>query len=365
MSILLTEDNPLEFPDYFLGPVETIACSQCPLTSRRLSLHDITDAYHTLSMRIRRSSSNLSAGTRTFPALEPLKQKGADVSAALRRDISRALHGFAPHTSEDSSSNLSEESVGWESTAYNKSRAADLSTLCHYALRLLSEIFRLPAISSVFSAQDLGFLLEDVISIVRCPRLPSINASKTTVLASWIVRTQVLPRAILLSRMEDIYLYLKFILEATARDTLLNVTVMDALNCVANLLICHQHVFITRLADLLPFIFPFIMHSSSEFRHHAATVLASFSQTLITHRALVDEETIQTICYHTHSFLTPETTRHPTSSRKLPPLLESAVSSKSFGNVGENAPWALTLVASFSILLGSSFFCNAGLSSSS
>ena len=102
------------------------------------------------------------------------------------------------------------------------------------------------------------------------------------------------------------------------------------------------------------------MHSSSEFRHHAATALASFSQTLITHRSVIDQDTIETICYHTHSFLTPETTRHPTSSRKLPPLLDSAVSSKGFGNVGENAPWALTLVASFSVLLGPSLFLHRG-----
>jgi hypothetical protein len=76
MSILLTNDNPLEFPDYFLGPVETISCSKSALASRRLSLHDITEAYHTLSMRIRRSSSTLTARTGSFPALEPLRQKG-------------------------------------------------------------------------------------------------------------------------------------------------------------------------------------------------------------------------------------------------------------------------------------------------
>jgi hypothetical protein len=159
MSILLTNDNPLEFPDYFLGPVETISCSKSALSSRRLSLHDIIEAYHTLSTRIRRSSSTLTASTATFPALEPLRKKGADVAAALRRDIS--FHGSAPRTSEDSPSNLAdptEESVGWEPTAYNKSRAADLSTLCHYALRLLSEIFRLPALSSLFSGMS-GFMV--------------------------------------------------------------------------------------------------------------------------------------------------------------------------------------------------------------
>ena len=151
--MLLTNDNPLGFPDYFLGPVETISCSKSALSSRRLSLHDIIEAYHTLSTRIRRSSSTLTAaGTATFPALEPLRKKSADVVAALRRDIS--FHGSAPRTSEDSPSEPTEESIGWEPTAYNKSRTADLSTLCHYALRLLSEIFRLPALSSLFSGMS-------------------------------------------------------------------------------------------------------------------------------------------------------------------------------------------------------------------
>ncbi|KAH9060463.1 hypothetical protein EDB87DRAFT_1616076 [Lactarius vividus] len=361
--MLSTIDNPLEHPDYFRGPVETIACSLSALSSGRLSLHDITEAYHTLSMRIRRSSSTLTVRTKSFPALEPLRRKGADVTAALRRDISWALHGSALCTSEDSSSSLfdpTEEGVSWEPTTYNKNRAADLSTLCHYALCLLSEIFRLPVLSSVFSAQHLGSLLEDVISIVRCPRLPSFNASKTTTLASWIVRTQELPIAILLPRIEDISLYLKFILEDSARDPSVNVTVVDVLNCVTNLLVRHQHVSVARMADLLPSIFPFILHSSSEFRHHAATVLASFSQTLINHRTLVNEKIIETICYHTHSFLTPETTRHPTSSRKLPPLLDSAVLSKNFGNLGEDAPWAMTVIASFSVLLGPSLFLHRG-----
>ncbi|KAH8986191.1 hypothetical protein EDB86DRAFT_2832785 [Lactarius hatsudake] len=107
MSILLTNNNPLEHSDYFLGPVETIAYSHDALTSGRLSLHDITEAYHTLSMRIRHSSSTLTVGTRTFTALELLRQKGADVVSALRRDISWALHGSTPRIYDDSSFDLS------------------------------------------------------------------------------------------------------------------------------------------------------------------------------------------------------------------------------------------------------------------
>jgi hypothetical protein len=130
--------------------------------------------------------------------------------------------------------------------------------------------------------------------------------------------------------------------------------------CITNLLTHHRHIFVAHLASLLPLVFPFIMHPSSEFRHHTAAVLAAFSQTLITHRMLIDKEIIETICIHTHEFLNPETTRHPTSSRKFPPLLNAAVSSKTFDNAGENAPWASTVVASFAILLGPSLFLHHG-----
>jgi hypothetical protein len=130
--------------------------------------------------------------------------------------------------------------------------------------------------------------------------------------------------------------------------------------CIANLLKYHRHIFIARLTCLLPLVFPFLLHPSSKFRHHTAAALASFSQTLVTHRTHVDKETIETICLHTHEFLTPETTRHPTSSRTLPPLLDAAVSSKTFGSAGENAPWASTVAASFAILLGPSLFLYHG-----
>ena len=130
--------------------------------------------------------------------------------------------------------------------------------------------------------------------------------------------------------------------------------------CITNLLTCHRHIFIARLTCLLPLVFPFFMHPSSEVRHYTAAVLASFSQTLITHRDIVEQETIETISLHTHEFLTPETTRHPTSSRKLPPLFDAAVSSKDFGSAGENAPWALTVMANFAVLLGPSLFLYHG-----
>ena len=235
MSTPLADNHSLYHPDYLLGPVETIVYSHQALVAGLLSVHDITEAYHTLSTRIRRLSCHLSSVSDAFPALNPFRDKGAEVAAALRRDVSWALRISAAYTPGDLS-------LG----------SAESSTLCHYALRLLSEIFRLPALSSVFActsyfcdirvvlmtslAQDLGHLLGDTISIVRCPQLRvlSSNASKIAILSSWVLRTQRLPKEVLRPWMEDLILYLNFILEAAVRDACAIVAVVDAFSVSQN-----------------------------------------------------------------------------------------------------------------------------------
>lgn len=147
MSMPLSDSNPLYRSHYLLGPIETIVCSRRALASGHISLHDLMEAYRALSMRIRDSSGHLSAVSDAFPALESLREKGADVASALRRDISRALRISVWQSSDDSSAPTA-GTVGCELTTHN---AMDFSILCHYALRLLSEIFRLPALSSLFT----------------------------------------------------------------------------------------------------------------------------------------------------------------------------------------------------------------------
>lgn len=150
MSMPLTDSNPLYLSQYLLGPIETIVCSRRAIASGHLSFHDLAEAYRALSMRIRDSSDHLSTVSDVLPALESLRDKGADVVAALRRDISRALRISAWQSSDDSSAPTA-ETVGCELRTHNANRATDISILCHYALRLLSEIFRLPALSSLFT----------------------------------------------------------------------------------------------------------------------------------------------------------------------------------------------------------------------
>lgn len=170
-----TDSNPLYRSQYLLGPIETIVCSRRALASGHLSLHDLSEAYRTLSMRIRDSSDHLSTVSDVFPALESLRDKGADVVAALRRDISRALRISAWQSSVDSSAPTA-ETVRCEVMTHNENRARDISILCHYALRLLSEIFRLPALSSLFACTSRISSIDELFS--RCHQ-------RTTLAYSW------------------------------------------------------------------------------------------------------------------------------------------------------------------------------------
>jgi hypothetical protein len=162
MSIPPTDHDPLSHSEYFLGPIETIVCSYEGLASGRLSLHDITEAYRTLSMRIRHSLGSISIASGPLPALEPLRENSTNVIAAWRRDISRTLRAFSQHTSHSSSA-CSEGRMSWEPAAYNVIHAIDCSTQCHYVLRLLSEIFRFPVLFSIFSRMSLFFSINKTI----------------------------------------------------------------------------------------------------------------------------------------------------------------------------------------------------------
>ncbi|KAI0269933.1 hypothetical protein BC834DRAFT_578053 [Gloeopeniophorella convolvens] len=371
------DEDPLTLTSYLLSPVEAIVHSTQAVAPDSLSLHDILEAYHILSTRIRRLSSDLEAVPIPITALAPLQTNCASIVVALRRDVSRALRVHVQRDSYECGARFSVAAEGsiCVGAACNPKCASESSLLCLYALRLLSEVFRLPPLSSLFSGGssfsisshaltilpegDLGLLLDDVLMITRS-QLPSFNAPKISAVAGWILRTQQLPQSVLVLRIKDICSYLETILDDNRQETHDHVAIVDALECIVSLMTRHGPISVADTTELLPFVLPLIMHSSPELRHHVAIVLAAFSRTITMHRTVVSQKTIDTIAFHTNAFLVPETTRRPASSRKLALLLDEAVISKHLDDVGCNTPWALTVTASFTIMLGASLFASPG-----
>jgi hypothetical protein len=146
--------DPLEDPSYFQDPVRTLVCS---IEARDeghgpVALYDIAEAYNILSLRIRSSAETIGLKKLSFPALGPLKENGSLLVQVMQRDICRALVERPP---------IPSHAASVEFQSYNENRdaienciMAQSILLCHYALRLLAEVFRFSTLYTVFSCES-------------------------------------------------------------------------------------------------------------------------------------------------------------------------------------------------------------------
>lgn len=147
-------------PSYFYSPIKTIVASTALTPS--VATHDLLDAYCVLTIRLKCFVVSLStANTRTtFPALEPLKTNNASILQALVRDLQCAPVKSITNETRNASSNAvfpeSQSSALYPSDTYKQSQVhyiLDSETLCHYALRVLSIIFKFKVIHQLFQGK--------------------------------------------------------------------------------------------------------------------------------------------------------------------------------------------------------------------
>ncbi|KAA1477415.1 hypothetical protein DENSPDRAFT_885090 [Dentipellis sp. KUC8613] len=171
--------DALQDPNYLYDPFDTLFFSLDDSAHEYLSPHDIMEAYNTIYLRLRASADQLaSSAAHCPPALQFFKNDHEAVSAVLTRDISRALSlplGLSRNfgTSTDPSRSEPEES------SVAARYAKDSSTICHFALRALAQLFQSIAICDILPDDDILKLLDIVITILKTPILPSFNGSKT------------------------------------------------------------------------------------------------------------------------------------------------------------------------------------------
>lgn len=143
-----TQDRrPMWDPSYLLSPLETLSESIQDPGYEHITLHDITESYSILSIRIRAEMKDVLSANEPPPALAVMKTHASDLAECLDRDIRLAL--ASPFSREPSPPALSfyTDDLLREDELQN---AVDLATACHHALRLLSMIFAFPPLSSNF-----------------------------------------------------------------------------------------------------------------------------------------------------------------------------------------------------------------------
>ena len=129
------------------------------------SLRDLIEAYSVLTARLRACVTGTTDVDASWPLFQPLrKQRHAFVSAVVR-DLGKALVNPASGTEEEERERQQAQRVLLPSpkntpkkkrdgmTAEQVKRARDLCTTSHAVIRLLSLVFTLPAICSIFSGE--------------------------------------------------------------------------------------------------------------------------------------------------------------------------------------------------------------------
>lgn len=144
----IEDPNALQCATYFQGPINTLAASLNSQNSGSISHHDLAEAYNLLSSRIRANGEAFVDPTYTSPAIETLFKSKAIFAETLKRDISCALK--SPFDSDNS-----ESQVGRGMTEDEVKLARDQTSVCHGAMRFVSDIFRLKTLQKPFLGKSI------------------------------------------------------------------------------------------------------------------------------------------------------------------------------------------------------------------
>ena len=137
---------PLDSRNYFSSPLGTILESQ----SEIITLHDLTEAYATLSRRVRFCAPAIvSENKRIYPAFNPFQAQGHSLTICVTRDIGRCLLG--PLSTLPLPESMNYDGLLIEEGA---ERGQAYATLSQHALVFLSDIFSFVPLTHAFSSRS-------------------------------------------------------------------------------------------------------------------------------------------------------------------------------------------------------------------
>ncbi|KAF7299609.1 GLOBIN domain-containing protein [Mycena chlorophos] len=347
-------DGPLESPAFFMSPATTILEYEGP-DGDHISLHDLIEAYCTLSNRIRSQIRNL-LGCNTVPsALVPLQEHSAKLGAALVRDLK---HIRDEPLDASSSWNPLEPSLEAEKEAEQARITRDNAELGHYVLSLVSEILAFPPLSRVFSAGDLSSMLNELIVLGLASSIPNALANRTWSLVVWTISVQNLPAGILIPVKRQLVSVL-----ARALDGKLGkeVAPMDGIKAATKLLTQNPVPFMTPLSEIFPHILEHLVAEPPNARLHAVNLLGRFALAKLdtppssrSHAALSKALT---------EFLTSQSaSRRPMKIQaRLRTVITDGLTTKSPQHPACSPFWVVQFLASVVVLLRDSFFDNSAI----
>ncbi|KAI0372272.1 hypothetical protein BV20DRAFT_1120079 [Pilatotrama ljubarskyi] len=275
--------DPLADLHYLEGPVSRILTPDA-------SLRDRIEAYSILTARLRACVSDNTDADASWPLFQPLRKQRDIFVQALVRDIQQVffdpLEGSSSSTDLMSSPRCEPSSLPSPRDSPKKKRgmseeqvkrARDLCGVCHAVLRLLSLLFTIPALCQLFTEDELGFVLTQVLAIPLANELPTPNARKTCALAIWLIQAQRLPAEVLEPAKDRIAYALRRGIEGELGKEGKKGSVSDGLKAVHDLSLYQPSIFVPAFAPLLPAVLSNLLAPTLVLRNQACHALGGFA----------------------------------------------------------------------------------------
>ncbi|KIP06854.1 hypothetical protein PHLGIDRAFT_128033 [Phlebiopsis gigantea 11061_1 CR5-6] len=362
---VFTRKAPANIPaNFFKAPIDVLSASLKDSSSQSAA-PDLTEAYSVFVDRIKTflRYTNLANADASL-ALECLRVHAKIISECIVRDIDRAGRLPPHHDDGHNPENMWRAALD-TSEWFSQSRRNTL--VAHLAMQLLSCIFAVRLLSTLFTSDELRDLLHSLIRIVQSRSLLGYNASKTRSFAVWVLSTQQLDATVLDTHKNDILLVLKTAMaEGKCGEQLLG----DSFKTLHNLLTRYPSLFYVSTSELLGFILTHLHSPSRLLRLRAAYALAGFTHaTIELHRSPPSDREIFTsrahICQQILEYAKAQGVRtknsSPTKEHTLRDLLAAAIPQSPKEPCGTDTPWAFSVLGSLIVLSEGYLFTSSSL----
>ncbi|EIW80981.1 hypothetical protein CONPUDRAFT_104060, partial [Coniophora puteana RWD-64-598 SS2] len=348
------------------------------------AIRDRIEGYSILTARIRTAVVSGTDADASWPLFQPLRKNAQAITDALVRDLGMAL--IDPSTM--CSTSLEDLEVATEQeeedlcllpspkqspkkkkkkgmSAEQAKCARDLCTVSHAVMRLLGLVFTLSAVYRVFSDEQLRDMLTQVLAIPLCDVLPTPNARKTCALSIWVLQNQRLPEEVLFPARDRIAYALRRGLEGELGKEGKKGSANDGLKAIHDLSMYQPETFVPAFVALLPSMLSNLLAPTLALRAQACHALGGFAFAASTMSPSVVHTRISEAVsiFLTAPSKSPRKTASPSknSESAIVRTLRTTLNVTDPTYAAQGPVWALSVLASFAVLLGSAIWTNFAL----
>ncbi|KIK57143.1 hypothetical protein GYMLUDRAFT_75668 [Collybiopsis luxurians FD-317 M1] len=361
--------SPLKDAQYLQHPISTII-------SQDATLSDLIRAYSVLTARIRpyvNEETNSSS-----PLFEPLLANREKVTESICRDVRRALENPLGEVEEEEEKQKKEHKLPSPTKSPKKKKrgmtaeqakyARDLCTISHSVLKFLGIFLAFP-IYRVFTNQQLVQMLGSITAIPMAPELPTPNARKTYALSICVIQGLRLPEGVLAPAKDTIAHVLGRGIDGELGKEGKKGSATDGLKAIHDLSLHKPALFVPAFGNLMDSILYNLLSPSLNLRVQAAHALGGLAQASVAlplspvHTDL--SSWIVDFLLSTPTRVSP--TKKDANGNAAPTTQESDIcrtlrttlNAENPVHVTHGPVWALHVMGSFIVLLGSAFKTDA------